>query len=85
MLNQCLDYILLAREQDVIEALIKHTPTIKSKLVILLSGQQFELLKTPDGRIALKLECLAAVQEILNAEIGKPGVEKVLFTDFVMQ
>ena len=76
---------LMTREQDVIAALVKHAPTIKSKLVILLSGQQFDVLKTPDGRLALKLECLAAVQEILSAEIGKPGVEKVLFTDFVMQ
>lgn len=75
----------MTREQDVIAALVKHAPTIKSKLVILLSGQQFDVLKTPDGRLALKLECLTAVQEILSAEIGKPGVEKVLFTDFVMQ
>jgi len=28
---------------------------------------------------------LSAVQEIMNKEVGKPGIEKVLFTDFVMQ
>lgn len=76
---------LVTREQDVIEALATHQPTIKSKLVILLSGQKFNALQTVEGRESLRSQCLAAVQEILNNEIGKPGVEKVLFTDFVMQ
>lgn len=76
---------LLTREQDVVDALAAHSPVIKSKLVILLSGQDFVALQTPDGREQLREECLKAVQEILETEIGKPGVEKVLFTDFVMQ
>jgi flagellar FliL protein len=76
---------LQTREPDVIDALAMHSPTIKSRLVILLSGQEFETLGTPEGRESLRQQCLKAVQEILNAEIGKPGVEQVLFTDFVMQ
>ena len=76
---------LVTREQDVIDALMTHGPSIKSRLVILLSGQQFESLQTPEGRESLRAECLAAVQAIMNKEIGKSGIEKVLFTDFVMQ
>ncbi|MBT8138987.1 MAG: flagellar basal body-associated FliL family protein [Gammaproteobacteria bacterium] len=76
---------LVTREDDVVEALSTHLPTIKSRLVILLSGQKFETLQTPEGREQLREQSLAAVQEILNTEIGKPGVERVLFTDFVMQ
>ncbi|MGB5324658.1 MAG: flagellar basal body-associated FliL family protein [Pseudomonadales bacterium] len=76
---------LVTREQDVVDALGTHLPTIKSRLVILLSGQKFKALQTPEGREELREQCLLAVQEILNKEIGKPGVEKVLFTDFVMQ
>lgn len=76
---------LVTREQDVVDALGMHLPTIKSRLVILLSGQKFETLQTPEGRQQLREQSLAAVREILNAEIGKPGVEQVLFTDFVMQ
>lgn len=75
----------LTREQDVVAALSTHAPVIKSRLVILLSGQDFVALQTPQGREQLRKQCLEAVQEILEAEIGKPGVEKVLFTDFVMQ
>lgn len=76
---------LVTREEDVIEALAQHSPSIKSKLVILLSGQKFDELQTPEGREALRAQSLQAVQDIMNKEIGKPGVEKVLFTDFVMQ
>ena len=76
---------LITREQDVIDALMIHGPSIKSRLVILLSGQQAENLQTPEGRELLRAECLSAVQEIMNKEVGKPGIEKVLFTDFVMQ
>ena len=76
---------LVTREQDVIDALMTHGPSIKSRLVILLSGQQVESLQTPEGRELLRAECLSAVQEIMNKEMGKPGIEKVLFTDFVMQ
>lgn len=76
---------LVTREQDVIDALAIHVPTIKSKLVILLSGQDFSLLSDKEGRENLRKECLEAVQAILQTEIGKPGVERVLFTDFVMQ
>jgi len=76
---------LVTREQDVIDALITHRPSIKSRLVILLSGQQVEHLQSPEGREALRAECLSAVQDIMNKEMGKPGIEKVLFTDFVMQ
>lgn len=73
------------REQDVIDALSLHAPVIKSNYVILLSGQKFETLGSPEGREALRAELLIKVQEILNTEIGKPGVEQVLFTDFVLQ
>ena len=76
---------LVTREQDVIDALMIHSPSIKSRLVILLSGQQVESLQTPEGRELLRAECLSAVQAIMNKELGKPGIEKVLFTDFVMQ
>lgn len=76
---------LVTREQDVIDALGLHSPTIKGRLVILLSGQKFDELQTPEGREVLRAECLTAVQKIMNDEIGKPGIEKVLFTDFVMQ
>lgn len=76
---------LVTRDSNVIGALTKHGPSIRNKVVILLSGQSFEKLQTLDGREALRQQLLEGIQEILNNEIGKPGIEGVLFTDFVMQ
>ncbi len=76
---------LVTREQEVIDALAQHAPSIKSKLVILLSGQDFHTLQTPEGRETLRQSCMEAVKGIMEKEIGKPGIEKVLFTDYVMQ
>lgn len=79
------DLSLLIRDEDVSEALDKHMPLIRNNLVLLLSGQSFETLQSAEGKEALRAEALKAVQEVLQQEIGKPGVEQVLFTSFVMQ
>jgi flagellar FliL protein len=38
-----------------------------------------------DGKEQLRQECLKEIQRILTKETGKPGVEDVLFTSFVVQ
>lgn len=76
---------LLLREQDVIPALELHMPAIRNSLVMLFSGQLYEDLQTAEGKELLRQEALLSVQEVLQKEIGKPGVEQVLFTNFVMQ
>lgn len=76
---------LVTRDSDVIGAFNLHAPAIRNKVVIQLSGQSFENLQLLDGREALRQSLLSGIQEILKAEIGKEGVESVLFTQFVMQ
>jgi flagellar FliL protein len=76
---------LLLREQDVIPALELHMPAIRNSLVMLFSDQLYEDLQTAEGKELLRQQALLSVQEVLQKEIGKPGVEQVLFTNFVMQ
>lgn len=76
---------LVTRDSNVIAGLSKHAPSIRNKVVILLGGQSFEKLQGLEGREQLRDELLLGIQEILNNEIGSTGIEKVLFTDFVMQ
>jgi flagellar FliL protein len=52
--------------------------------VMLLSGESFEKLQTDEGRVLLQQKLLTAIQEILQKETGKAGIEQVLFTGFVM-
>ncbi|MEK6165235.1 flagellar basal body-associated FliL family protein, partial [Vibrio cholerae] len=39
----------------------------------------------PNGRIELRDKATDDIKAALNQAVGKPVIEKVLFTDFVMQ
>ena len=80
-----LSLTVLAREQKGVDGLHQHMPLIRNRVVMLLSGEQFETLQTDDGRQQLQQKLLAAIQEILTKETGQPGIEQVFFTNFVMQ
>ncbi len=64
-----------------------HEPLIKNAISSTLYSYQTdpEIFNQIEGRIKVKESCLKAVQEALMAETGKPLVDRVLFTDFVMQ
>lgn len=76
---------LMAREDDVIEAVELHMPMIRNSLILLFSGQIYEELQTDEGRELLRQDALLELQGIMEQEIGKPGIEKLLFTNLVMQ
>lgn len=76
---------LMAREQKAIDAAKTHMPVIRSRIVLLLSGEDFAMLQTDAGRLQLQQKILAAVQEILQKESGEAGIEQVFFTALVMQ
>lgn len=72
------------RDTDVEEAVTRHMPAIRNNLVLLLSRQIYEDLIPNEGKEALRQQALAEVQSVLEAEIGKPGVEDLYFSNFVM-
>lgn len=76
---------LVTRDPTVVDAFSKHGPALRNRVVIALSDRSFDSLQQLDGREELRASLLAGIQEILKAEIDKPGVEEVLFTQFVMQ
>lgn len=76
---------VMTREEDVINAVEVHMPMIRNNLILLFSGQIYDELQTDEGRELLKQDALKELQNIMEQEIGKPGIEKILFTNFVMQ
>jgi flagellar FliL protein len=76
---------VMAREQEGIDGVHVHMPLIRNRVVMILSGETFEGLQSEEGRVQLQQKLLAAIQEILQKETGKPGIEQVFFTNFVMQ
>ena len=79
------DVTLLIRDESVISAIELHAPLITNALVLTIGGQMYNELQTAEGKELLRQQCLQELQKILEKEIGKPGIEQVLFTNFVMQ
>ena len=76
---------VMARDDDVIEAIRLHRPAVRDRVVMLLSGKNESDLILPEGKEQLRAEVLAAVQAVLQETTGSPGVEAIYFTSFVMQ
>ncbi|EHY76213.1 MULTISPECIES: flagellar basal body-associated protein FliL [Stutzerimonas stutzeri subgroup] len=76
---------LMTRDQAALDALKVHMPLLRNRLVMLLSSQDFEALRTPVGKEMLRQQATASVQELAQKEIGKLAIEQVLFTNFVLQ
>lgn len=76
---------IMARDALAIEAAKVHLPRIRNALLMLLGQQKPADLATREGKEKLQLAALAEVQKVLTAETGKPVVEAVYFTSFVMQ
>jgi len=76
---------VMTRDPEVVKAIEEHMPAIRNSLVMLFSGQKYEEVATREGKERLRQQTLAEIRKVLEARIGKPGVEEVYFTAFVMQ
>lgn len=76
---------ILTHDEQVVEAVQHHMPVIRHELILLLSERTFEQLSTLEGRNQLRQDAAEAIKKVLEEKIGKPGIETVLFTNFVTQ
>lgn len=75
----------MAHDEAVTTAISDHMPAIRNDLLVLLSGQDSEKLRTLEGKEALRGEILTAVQKIVKENADLDGPKAVYFTNFVMQ
>ncbi|MDX1453288.1 MAG: flagellar basal body-associated FliL family protein [Oleiphilaceae bacterium] len=73
-----------SRDTNVFAAVEHHMPLIRSKVINLYSGQDFEMIQTEAGKQALREETVRVINEVLEAE-GAGLIENVFFTNFVLQ
>lgn len=76
---------IMTRNEATIDILQRHMPLVKNNLVMIMGSQDFEILRTPEGKESVRQAILEELQKILTEEMGEPGIEQVLFTNFVMQ
>ncbi|MDZ4261784.1 MAG: flagellar basal body-associated FliL family protein [Pseudomonadota bacterium] len=76
---------LMSYDPLAIEAVKTHTPVIKNNIILMFSNQSFESLSNRDGKDKLRDQTLKEIQSVMEKYFGKPGVEEIYFTSFVMQ
>lgn len=79
------DVTIKGKEQAAIDAIKKHEPVIKNDLNQLFGSQEVQVLQTHEGLVKLNEDATRIVQSFMQKEIGSPGIDQVLFTNFVMQ
>jgi len=76
---------LLVKGEDTIDALKKHEPMIRNNLLMAISGQGAENLKTREGKEQLRATMLDEIGQVMEKMTGKNQVSDLFFTTFVMQ
>lgn len=76
---------LLTRDPEALAIIEQHNPLIRNNLLDVFSMQDINTLASAEGKQKLANELAAAVQAILDVELGRPGVESVLYRSFIIQ
>lgn len=76
----------MTRNPAIAEAIEMHSPMIRSAIINLLSQQEYEYLRTAEGRAGIREMITDEVRRLVAQETGiEEGLEHILFTNYVMQ
>jgi len=76
---------LMSHDAEALSSAKEADPVIRNALVMLFSSQDADALQDAAGKQKLQSLALDQVRKIVAARLGRPGVEAVYFTSFVMQ
>jgi flagellar FliL protein len=76
---------VMSYDPEALKAMETHMPAIRNDILLLLGGQKYEEVSTPEGKEKLRNAILEKVQHILDSHEKDRKVEAVYFTEFVMQ
>ena len=76
---------LMSHDPDAISVAKAADPVLRDSLVALFSDQNYSIISDAAGRQKLQEQALAAVRKIVQARLGRPGIDALYFTSFVMQ
>ena len=76
---------IMSRDREATDAILEHMPVVRHNLINLFSAQMLLVFENPAGVELLRQLATQEVKQVLMQEIGREGIEEVLFTNFVMQ
>lgn len=76
---------LMSHDQVALTTAKDADPVIRNALLMLFSRQDYAILSDPLGKQKLQEQALEAVRKIVGDRLGRPGIDALYFTSFVMQ
>jgi flagellar FliL protein len=76
---------LMAHDQKALDVAREADPVVRDRLVSLFSSQKFDVVTGTAGREKLQADALATVRGIVQKRLGRPGIDALYFTSFVIQ
>jgi len=76
---------MMSRDQEALDAVARHLPRIRNRLLLLLSEVDADKVGSRTGREALQEEARKQIMAVLEEENEPAEIEEVFFTNFVMQ
>lgn len=80
-----IEMVVASHDEQVPVILSDHDPELRNSILMLLAEQESELLKTPEGKQALRDEALVRIDEIVGRHYKTEKVHDVFITRLVMQ
>ncbi len=79
------DVQVMTRKDNVLERLETYDVRIRHELIMMFSNLKKEQINSIEGRKEIQQKVLDTINDVLEAESGRRGIEAVYFTKFVMQ
>ena len=79
------DVALRVTGDEAAKAVKHHEPLIRNQLVALFTQQGVDNMSNVEAKEALRQQALKQVQQVMEAEEGKPIVEDLLFNNLIVQ
>ncbi|HUW52684.1 MAG TPA: flagellar basal body-associated FliL family protein [Rhodanobacter sp.] len=76
---------LMSHDTDSLNAAKQADPVIRDALLSLFSSQNYADVSGSAGHQKLQAQALAVVRKIVRARQGRPGIDALYFTSFVVQ
>jgi len=76
---------LMSERPEAAAKLSLHSPAIRHSLLLLFVEQDYEAIRAPDAKEALRKSALESVRAVMRDKTGKPWVDDLYFTSFYVQ
>ena len=73
------------KREELKTVIAKHIPAIQHTVMMVLSEQTINDIKSVAGKEKLRKTTLKEVQDLLQKQIGDPAVDEIYFTGFIIQ